>query len=131
MSGKGRSYIMRLSAGEYKPSRFSQPDRSSPTASHNNSREHHTAAYWANIKAKNNKIRLEQAAALKIRNALVQKKKIENEARRITNAIKRQKEQNNRLSRAAAVNVKNAEKLNKIFKNNKTVLGKFKRLFGH
>ena len=67
------------------------------------------------------------------------------EAKRIENIIK----QNNRLVKAAAANVNNAEnlnqvfkynktaanvnnaaKLNKIFKNNKTILARLRRLWG-
>ena len=47
------------------------------------------------------------------------------DAKRIANAIKKQ---NNRLARAAAVNVKNVAKLNKTFKNHKTILGRLRRL---
>lgn len=52
------------------------------------------------------------------------------EAKRIANAIKKQKQQNNRLAVAAAVNVKNAANLNKVFKNNKTILARLRRLSG-
>jgi hypothetical protein len=60
---------------------------------------------------------IERNAIKKKREALIQK----NEAKRKANLIK----QHNRLAAAAAVNVKN---VNKIFKNNKTILGRMRRL---
>jgi hypothetical protein len=71
------------------------------------------------VRVANNWIRAEQ-------NALVQKRKLENEARRIAAAIKKQKERNNRLAAAAAANLNNAKNLNKVFKNNKTLLGRLR-----
>jgi hypothetical protein len=65
-------------------------------------------AIWRNI---------EEANKARVRAALIQK----NEAKRKANLIK----QHNRLAAAAAVNVKN---VNKIFKNNKTILGRMRRL---
>jgi hypothetical protein len=59
----------------------------------------------------------EESAKAQVRAALIQK----NEAKRKANLIK----QHNRLAAAAAVNVKN---VNKIFKNNKTILGRMRRL---
>lgn len=53
-----------------------------------------------------------------------EKARLAAEAKRIANAIKKQKEKNNRLAAAAAVNVKNVAKLNKVFKNSKTLLGR-------
>lgn len=58
-----------------------------------------------------------------------EKRRLEAEAKRIANAIKIQKQRNNRLANAAAVNVKNVANLNKIFKN-KTVIGRLRRLVG-
>jgi hypothetical protein len=48
------------------------------------------------------------------------------EAKRIAAAIKKQKERNNRLAAAAAANLNNAKNLNKVFKNNKTLLGRLR-----
>lgn len=69
-------------------------------------------AIWRNI---------EETNKARVRAALIQKKKLETEAKRKANLIK----QHNRLAAAAAVNVKN---VNKIFKNNKTILGRMRRL---
>jgi len=55
-----------------------------------------------------------------------EKARLAAEAKRIANAIK----QNNRLAAAAAVNVKNAANLNKVFKNNRTILARLRRLGG-
>lgn len=66
--------------------------------------------------------------ARKAEAARAEKARLEAEAKRIANAIKRQKQQNNRLAAAAAANVNNVKNLNKTFKNNKTILGKLKRL---
>jgi hypothetical protein len=60
------------------------------------------------------------------RRLAVEKVRLETVAKRIANAIK----QNNRLANAAAVNVKNAANLNKVFKNNKTIRARFRRLAG-
>ena len=63
--------------------------------------------------------------------ALVAKKaRLDAEAKRIANSIKKQKQQNNRLANAAATNVNNVKNLNKIFKNNKTILARLRRLGG-
>ena len=59
----------------------------------------------------------EESNKARVRAALIQK----TEAKRKANLIK----QHNRLAAAAAVNVKN---VNKIFKNNKTILGRMRRL---
>jgi hypothetical protein len=65
--------------------------------------------------------KFEEANKARVRAALIQKKKLENEAKRKANLIK----QHNRLAAAAAVNVKN---VNEIFKKNKTILGRMRRL---
>lgn len=54
-----------------------------------------------------------------------EKARLAAEAKRIANAIK----QNNRLAAAAAANV-NKNNLKKIFKNNKTILARLRRLWG-
>lgn len=64
------------------------------------------------------------------RTIAAEKARLAAEAKRIANAIKKQKEKNNRLAAAAAVNVKNAANLNKVFKNNKTILARLRRLVG-
>jgi len=73
---------------------------------------------------------IEEAAELNRWKERVKKVRLENEARWIAAAIKKQKNQNNRLAAAAAVNLNNAKSLNKVFKNNKTVLGRLRRLVG-
>jgi hypothetical protein len=77
--------------------------------------ENNAASEYARVNAIWNSI--ERNAIKKKREELIQK----NEAKRKANLIK----QHNRLAAAAAVNVKN---VNKIFKNNKTILGRMRRL---
>ena len=64
------------------------------------------------------------------RTIAAEKARLAAEAKRIANAIKKQKEKNNRLAAAAAVNLNNAKNLNKVFKNNKTIMARLRRLVG-
>ena len=64
------------------------------------------------------------------RTIAAEKARLAAEAKRIANAIKKQKQRNNSLAAAAAANVKNAANLNKVFKNNKTILARLRRLAG-
>ena len=137
MTGKGRGpYIRRVVAGEYKPSKYSSPSRRrSPNSPRSASppRRVWTQNEWNNELARreearvaNNWIRAEHAAAELMRKARLEKERLENKARRIAAAIKKQKERNNRLAAAAAENVNNAKNLNKVFKNSKTILGRLR-----
>jgi hypothetical protein len=108
------------------PQRSPTPQRSSPSPP----RRSLTQADINEYKAANERARvhaiwnsIERNANKKKREALIQKKKLANEAKRVASLIKQQ----NRLAAAAAVNVKN---VNKIFKNNKTILGRLRRLAG-
>ena len=95
------------------PQRSPSPPRRSLTQSEKN--ENEAAREYARV----NRMwrNYEESAKAQVRAALIQK----NEAKRKANLIK----QHNRLAAAAAVNVKN---VNKIFKNNKTILGRMRRL---
>ena len=133
MTGKGNSYIRRVAAGEYKPSRYSSPTRhwnspNSPLSASPPRRPltENELARKEEVRVQNNWIRTEQRAANMIRQALIKKVRLENEAKRIAAAIKKQKQQNNRLAAAAAVNLNNAKNLNEVFKNNKTILGRLR-----
>ena len=133
MTGKGSSYIRRVVAGEYKPSRYSSPirHRRSPNSPRSASPPRrplteNELARKEEVRVQNNWIRTEQRAANMIRQALIKKVRLENEAKRIAAAIKKQKQQNNRLAAAAAVNLNNAKNLNEVFKNNKTILGRLR-----
>lgn len=95
------------------PQRSPPPPRRSLTQAEQN--ENNAASEYARVNAIWNSI--ERNAIKKKREELIQK----NEAKRKANLIK----QHNRLAAAAAVNVKN---VNKIFKNNKTILGRMRRL---
>ena len=141
MTGKGSSYIRRVAAGEYKPSRYGggHHRRRSPNSPGSASppRRVWTQNEWNNelarreeVRVANNWIRAEQAASELIHKARLEKERLENKARRIATAIKKQKERNNRLAAAAAANVNNAKNLNKVFKNNKTILARLRRLAG-
>ena len=141
MTGKGSSYIRRVVAGEYKPSRYGggHHGRRSPNSPGSASppRRVWTQNEWNNelarreeVRVANNWIRAEQAASELIHKARLEKERLENKARRIANAIKKQKQRNNRLAAAAAANVNNAKNLNKVFKNNKTILARLRRLAG-
>ena len=141
MTGKGRGpYIRRVVAGEYKPSKYSSPhayyrNRSpnSPRYSPSPPRRELTENEKQNMEiarvlAKWNSA-MERALADEKRRLAAQeraiaaeKARLAAEAKRIANAIKR----NNRLANAAAVNVKNSANLNKVFKNNKTLLGRLR-----
>ena len=128
----GKSYIRRVVAGEYKPSRYSSPrayyrNRSpnSPRYSPSPPRRVPTQAELNNIKANNEEARVRRNWNATERAIIANKARLEAEAKRIANAIKKQKQLNNHLAKAAAVNVKNVKKLTKIFKNNKTILGRF------
>ena len=138
MTGKGRGpYIRRVVAGEYKPSRYGggRHRRYSPNSPRSASppRRVWTQNEWNNelarreeVRVANNWIRAEHAAAEMMRKARLEKERLENKARRIAAAIKKQKERNNRLAAAAAENVNNAKNLNKVFKNSKTLLGRLR-----
>ena len=95
------------------PQRSPSPPRRSLTQTDKN--ENEAAREYARV----NRMwrNYEESAKAQVRAALIQK----NEAKRKANLIK----QHNRLAAAAAVNVKN---VNKIFKNNKTILGRMRRL---
>ena len=95
------------------PKRSPSPPRRSLTQTYKN--ENEAAREYARV----NRMwrNYEESAKAQVRAALIQK----NEAKRKANLIK----QHNRLAAAAAVNVKN---VNKIFKNNKTILGRMRRL---
>ena len=138
MTGKGRGpYIRRVMAGEYKPSRYGgrHHRRRSPNSPGSASppRRVWTQNEWNNelarreeVRVANNWIRAEHAAAQLMRKARLEKERLENKARRIAAAIKKQKQRNNRLAAAAAVNVNNAKNLNEVFKNSKTLLGRLR-----
>ena len=123
------SYIRRVVAGEYKPSKYSSPTRRrSPNSPRRASppRRTWTQNEWNNELARREEVRVANNWIRAEQNALVQKRKLENEARRIAAAIKKQKERNNRLAAAAAANLNNAKNLNKVFKNSKTLLGRLR-----
>ena len=126
MTGKGReTYIRRVAAGEYKPSRYSSPSRRRSPNSPNRAsppRRTWTAEEWNNELARREEVRVANNWIRAEQNALVQKRKLENEAKRIAAAIEKQKVRNNRLAAAAAANFNNAKNLNKVFKNNKKTL---------
>ena len=127
----GKSYIRRVVAGDYKPSRYSSPrayyrNRSpnSPRYSPSPPRRVPTQAELNNNEAA--RVRAKWNAMERALGA--EKARLEAEAKRIANAIKKQKQRNNRLAAAAAVNVKKVKNLNEVFKKNKTILGKLKSL---
>ncbi len=126
----GKSYIRRVAAGEYKPSRYSSPRRTrSPNAQRHSPsppRRELTENEKQNMEMARVRAKWNAAIADENRRLAVEKVRLETVAKRIANAIK----QNNRLANAAAVNVKNAANLNKVFKNNKTIRARFRRLAG-
>ena len=131
----GQSYIRRVVSGEYKPSKYSKPhayyrNRSpnSPRHSPSPPRRVLTQAELNENKANNEEARVHAKWAAMERAIGAEKTRLAAEAKRIANAIKKQKQRNNRLANAAAVNVKNAANLTKIFKNNKTILARLRRL---
>lgn len=137
MTGKGHgTYIRRVAGGEYKPSKYSSPTRRrSPNSPRSASppRRTWTAEEWNNelarreeVRVANNWIRAEHAAAKQMLKVRVEKERLEREAKRIANAAKKLQERNNRLAAAAAANLNNAKNLNKVFKNNKTILGRLR-----
>ena len=138
MTGKGHgSYIRRVAAGKYKPSRYENAGsrRRSPNSPRSASPPRHvwTQNEWNNelarreeVRVANNWIRAEHTAAQLMHKARLEKERLENKARRIAAAIKKQKERNNLLAAAAAANVNNAKNLNKVFKNSKTLLGRLR-----
>jgi hypothetical protein len=97
------------------PHRSNSP-RSSPSP-HRRPLTNNEFAGLEEVRVRNNWIRIEQAIAAKMWAALIEKKRLAND-----------KARNNRLTAAAAVNLNNAKNLNKVFKNNKTILGRLKRL---
>jgi hypothetical protein len=104
----------------YRRQNSPSPQRSSPSPPRRSLTQAEENEYKAAIvRARVNAIwnSIERNAIKKKREELIQK----NEAKRKANLIK----QHNRLAAAAAVNVKN---VNKIFKNNKTILGRMRRL---
>jgi hypothetical protein len=131
----GQSYIRRVVAGEYKPSKYSSPrayyrNRSpnSPRYSPSPPRRVPTQAELNENKAKNEEALVRRKWNAMERDIAAEKARLAAEAKRIANAIKKQKQRNNRLTAAAAANVNNAKNLNKVFKNNKTILARLRRL---
>jgi len=132
------SYIRRVVAGEYKPSKYSsytsyRRSPNSPQRSPSPPRRVWTQNEWNNelarreeVRVANNWIRAEHAAAKQMLKVRVEKERLEREAKRIANAAKKLQERNNRLAAAAAANLNNAKNLNKVFKNNKTILGRLR-----
>ena len=131
------SYIRRVVAGEYKPSKYSSPARrrspNSPQRSPSPPRRVWTQNEWnaelarrEEVRVANNWIRAGHVLAEKMRKARLEKERLEREAKRIANAAKKLQERNNRLAAAAAANVNNAKNLNKVFKNSKTIFGRLR-----
>ena len=120
--------------GGYKVSKYKRntPDYYSPNSPRHSPsppRRVWTKNEWNNelarreeVRVANNWIRVEHAAAQLMRKARLEQERLENKARKIAAAIKKQ----NRLATAAAANVNNAKNLNKVLKNSKTLLSRLR-----